>query len=76
MKDLPNSQDEMWEGQKIVGEMKPITLCSTHMKENWQSHEGYTQDRFGISCTTCGWGTQVPGYIRVQEGRVIDLRTL
>lgn len=76
MKDLPSSQDEMWEGKKIIGEMKPITLCPTHTKENWLSHVGYTQDKFGISCTECGWGTRVPGYYRVQEGKVKDLRTL
>lgn len=77
MKDLPSSQDEMWSGEKIVADMKPIELCATHTKENWFKHQGYTLNADGsITCKECAWGTRMPGYYRLVDGKVVDLRNL
>jgi hypothetical protein len=72
--DLPKSEDEVWEGEKYVGTNIKIPICGTHGK-NWMSHEGYVDNKDGTaSCKYCGWGFIKPGYIRIHEGKVFDLR--
>lgn len=69
-------QDEIQEERESY-QTKPvgIDMCSTHTKDNWTDHRGYVQEEDGtIVCSFCPWGTLVPGFYRVVDGRVIDLR--
>ena len=53
-----------------------VKMCSTHGKDSWQSHDGYVQNPDGsVSCIYCGWGCLIPGYMRVFENKIVDLRT-
>lgn len=75
--DLPPSSDPYWEGEKHAHKGTPIEICSVHTREHWHEATGYLDNRDGtVSCRFCPWGTTLPGYLRVLEGRVIDLRTL
>jgi len=75
---LPKSNDEFWDGaQKETHSPVKIDICSTHTKDNWMEHKGYTANPDGtISCDFCPWGSMIAGYYRVKDGIVIDLRTL
>jgi len=73
---LPNSNDEFWDGEKHKQVSKPVKICKTHTEENWKTHKGYTYDNGVIKCTRCSWGTRLPGYYRVLDGEVVDLREL
>lgn len=64
---LPNSDDEYWEGAKTTRYApKNIPLCETHdfMSEN----NGFA------TCTKCPYGVRLPGYMKVKDGKIIDLR--
>lgn len=64
-------------GEKIIASPKPIDLCPTHTKETWLSHQGYFKNPDGsISCKFCGWGTYLPGYLKLVGDRIIDLRDI
>lgn len=79
LKELPKSDDiEIWgDGEKIVATPKPISLCSNHTKNNWMLGTSYVDNNDGtISCTLCGWGFLRPGYIKVKDGKIVDLRFL
>lgn len=78
IKSLPNDDSEFWEGaESYKEERKEIPFCLTHTKDNWLDHVGYRQEADGsVTCKFCPWGTRMPGYYRVQNGRVIDLRTI
>ena len=53
---------------------KKESICSTHGKENWTDTE-YVDNKDGtISCPKCNWGTRLPGYMRLIEGKIVDLR--
>ena len=74
---LPPSNDEFWDGDKLSCTPTPIHICPTHTKETWMTHKGYQYDSNGcIVCKFCSWGTRVPGYYRLVNGVVVDLRTL
>lgn len=76
---LPDSQNEFWDGEKHLSKqgLKLFTVCPTHTKDNWTTHDGYIDNKDGsISCKYCGWGSQIPGYMRVLNGKVVDLRSL
>lgn len=76
--DLPPSEDEVWEGGQIERH-KPveIPICGTHNKDNWTKHIGYIDNLDGtISCKYCPWGARLPGYMRVYQERIVDLRHL
>lgn len=74
---LPKSNDkEFWEesSEKYVSSPVVIPICKTHGK-HWKSHVGYISNGDGTaSCTKCNWGFIVPGYLRIYEGKVVDLR--
>lgn len=54
---------------------KKIKICSTHAKDNWQKHTQYIDNLDGtISCKLCPFGAKVPGYMKVVEGQIVDLR--
>lgn len=74
---LPRSNEEFWDGEKFVCSPTRINICSTHTRENWMTHKGYKYDYAGsINCIFCSWGTKIPGYMRIINGVVVDLRTL
>jgi hypothetical protein len=75
--DLPKSDDEYWEGdtEKYVSHSQFIPVCSTHSKELWKTHVGYIDNKDGTaSCEKCNWGFRIPGYMRIYNKRVVDLR--
>lgn len=74
---LPPSNDEYWEGEKYQHNPTPIAICATHGRDNWLEHKGYKTNNDGsISCMHCPWGTIIPGYMRVKEEKIVDLRNL
>lgn len=78
LNDLPASDDpEFWEeSEKHITNPIRVAICDTHTKENWQTGK-YSANKDGtISCENCWWGTRLPGYYRLHEGKVVDLRSL
>lgn len=75
LNDLPPSEDKFWEGQKYSHKPIPVKVCGTHGKK-WMTHTGYIDNHGTITCKWCGWGTNIPGYLKVIEGRIVDLRSL
>lgn len=78
MEDLPPSSDEYWEGaEKHVSEKtEAVKICDTHSKDKWVDHLGYVDNHDGtVSCKFCPWGFRLPGYMRVHEGKIVDLRS-
>lgn len=73
---LPPNNDEYWEGAKThIARPVRVDICSTHAKDNWISHVGYLDNHDGtIRCKFCPWGSKIPGYMRVINERVVDLR--
>ena len=75
LNDLPASDNEFWEGQKYSHKAVSVKICETHGK-NWMTHTGYIDNHGTITCKWCPWGTTIAGYLKVKDGRIIDLRTL
>jgi len=75
--ELPNSKDDFWEGAETsLNTPKRIGLCDSHFKK-WHKHNGYKDNLDGtISCKFCPWGAILPGYMRVLDGKIVDLRRL
>lgn len=73
---LPQTSDEYWDGaETFVSTPKKVNLCGSHFKK-WKEHKGYLDNHDGsISCKFCPWGTKLPGYIRVLNEKIVDLRT-
>lgn len=64
------------EGPSVVREVV-IPICETHTKDNWFTHNSYTDNKDGtVSCQTCPWGCRLPGYMRCYEGKIVDLRSV
>lgn len=78
LQNLPQSNDEYWEdAEKYSGMPVKVGLCGTHDKDNWMRHVGYKDNKDGTaSCVKCPWGFTIPGYMRVHEGKVFDLRSV
>jgi len=76
--DLPASNDEYWEGaEKMSFRSTNVPICKTHTAENWQAHKNYVMGGDGqVHCMFCSWGGLLPGYMRVQDGQIVDLRNL
>jgi hypothetical protein len=67
---MPEEQQEQQPSKPIE-----VKICATHGKDSWQSHDGYIQNEDGsVSCIYCPWGCFVPGYMRVYNGKMMDLR--
>lgn len=65
----------MSEPNEQIYQPKKVDICSTHGKNNWKEHAAYINNNDGtISCQYCGWGSKIPGYMRVLDGKLIDLR--
>jgi len=75
--ELPTSDDEYWEdAEKYNYPPVKVPICRTHGK-NWLKHTEYLDNHDGtISCKKCPWGGQLPGYMRVLDGKIVDLRKL
>ena len=74
---LPSSDDEFWDGERAVHTPKPINICRTHTVGKFMKHTRYIDNQDGtISCEDCPWGTRLPGYLRVEKGKLVDLRKL
>lgn len=73
---LPPTSDDYWEGAKTFKTLPvSINICSTHDKKNWIEHVGYINNHDGtIRCKYCPWGSKLPGYYRVIDERIVDLR--
>ena len=79
LSELPPSNDlEFWgESQRFSHKAIPIKVCETHTGKNWMEHIGYLDNHDGtITCKWCPWGAVVAGYIKLIEGRVMDLRSI
>jgi len=82
MSNLPNlpesTNEEFWgDAEKHTSVNRPIEICETHTKDNWSQHNGYIDNHNGtITCKFCPWGTFLPGYMKVIEGRVKDFRLI
>lgn len=76
LNDLPSSDKDFWEGEKYSATPRAIEMCSTHGRGDL-SHGGFIDNHDGtVSCRFCPFGAILPGYMRVHEGRVVDLREL
>lgn len=77
MRKLPNIPTEVYEGGVSETHLPiKMPLCSTHSRDNWMQHAGYTYNGDGtISCQSCSFGAKInTGLFRVVNGRVVDLR--
>lgn len=74
---LPRSESEFWEdAEKYISQGKPEIVCDTHKLGNWSEHLGYIDNYDGTaSCKYCGWGFRIPGYMRIWNEKVFDLRS-
>lgn len=75
LNDLPPSDNEFWEGDNYSFKARPIKICKTHGKK-WMAHIGYIDNHGEVTCKWCPWGTRIAGYLKVLNGRIIDLRSL
>jgi hypothetical protein len=80
LNELPKSDDKEYYGEdaeSYLSSSKPIAICGTHSKDNWMEHKGYIDNHDGTaSCKFCGWGFRVPGYMRIYNEKVFDLRRI
>lgn len=54
----------------------PIGMCETHSRRNWMKHDGYYAEVDGtVKCRYCDWGSKLPGYMKVKDGKIVDLRS-
>lgn len=74
IKPLPDSGHEFWDGEVHVAEKKiKFPICKSH--KNYMKHDGYRDNGDGTaSCLICNWGFRMPGWIRIMDNKVIDLR--
>lgn len=75
--ELPKTNDEYWDGAETqLNTPKKIGICDSHFKK-FEKHDGYVDNHDGtISCKFCPWGCRLPGYMRLYNGKVVDLRRL
>lgn len=75
--DLPASNDkEFWEGETNLHTPKPITICATHTSRKWMTQKYIDNHDGTVSCIKCPWGTTLPGFMKVNNGKILDLRHL
>jgi hypothetical protein len=72
---LPPIDPETFDGEKQTCIPHPVSICSDHTRTNWMKHVGYRLQNGTIECTLCPWGTKVPGYFKVIDEKIIDLRS-
>lgn len=76
METLPKSDTDFWEGEKYTSTGKKVGVCDVHTKDNWMNGEYFDNKDGTITCVNCSWGCMLPGYYRVKDRRIVDLRTL
>lgn len=65
---LPASNDEYWEdAEKYSGKPVRVKICKKHFYID--NHDGT------VTCKFCPWGTKLPGYMRLLNNKLIDLRS-
>ena len=75
--ELPKSDDPFWDGEKIRHTPQQISLCETHHPNRIFEHSGYINRHDGtVMCKYCPWGALLPGHLRVENGRLIDLNKI
>ena len=75
MKKLNDLPKDEFEGETYTSNPIVSHVCPTHTRETWKTHVGYIDNKDGTaSCETCHWGFRIPGYMRVWNRRVVDLR--
>lgn len=72
MKEKKESKDDSY---SEIHTPTPIGICDTHSRKNWMNHDAYIQEGSTAVCEHCGWGSKLPGYMRVVDGHIVDLRT-
>lgn len=73
------SEKRFWEDSETYqNQPAPLPeICPTHGRLNWMQHIRYQVNSDGtISCLDCSWGSSIPGYYRIVDGKVVDLRHL
>jgi len=66
---------EEFEGEAYTSEKKPVAICPTHSRTDLTRHEGYIDNKDGtVSCKYCPFGTRLDGFMRVIDGKIVDLR--
>jgi len=74
--DFPESSSDFWEGEKYGDLKRDVRICASHTREDL-SHKDFIDNHDGtVSCKYCPFGAILPGYMRVHEGRIVDLRKL
>ena len=77
LEELPPTEDGYWSGGDVQ-RTKPVKLppiCGTHHPDRIMEHVGYRMNGDGtVSCTKCAWGSWLPGYMKVIEDKLVDLR--
>lgn len=74
-KELSPIPNEEFIGEKFPDIKGKVKICATHTKKKWL--EGtYEMDNGAIVCPDCGWGTRIPGYMRLVNGKIVDLRAV
>ena len=79
LSDLPPTNDkEFWEeAQTFTSTSTPVKICHYHKGKDWIKGQGYIDNHNGtIICKWCSWGTTAAGYLKVHDGRIIDLRSI
>lgn len=67
LENLPASNDDFWQDAKKTSHTpKPIAICEEHYFEMEGSGTAV--------CMNCPQGIRLPGYMRVLDGKVVDLR--
>lgn len=67
-KDLPGPSDDVWEGAEQM-KFEPVKLPLCPNGDHFLQQNGNAAE-----CQKCGYGTLLPGYLRVLGGKIIDLR--
>lgn len=69
LNDLPASSDrEFW------GDAEMSRSSNTLMARSCRSHDLINAGPGLIECTRCPYGSRLPGYMRLLDGEIVDLR--
>ena len=63
-----NNSQEVEEVTWTDFKAQPVALCEP------KGHEYVSHVDGTVTCAKCPWGTRLPGYMRVLDGKIVDLR--
>jgi len=70
------NREEYEGGEAYTADNRPVTICKTHDKRDLFKHVGYVDNKDGtISCMYCPFGARIDGFLKVIDGKLVDLRT-